>query len=248
MYYDLAHLYDWPGARDFTEKAQERDLAIMTAAGFPPPASVIDLACGTGTQALALARLGYEVLGIDLSPAMLSIARKKQANESVGVSVQWQEADMRTFLVDRLVDVALCHHDSLNHLSNETELRATFLQVAQALKSGGLFLFDLNTLENFETFWNGSDTYEGENYRLRTTASFNPDNHKAEVLFEVDEYLDDGTLISRSERVCEQYFHEAAVEKYLRAAGFQEIQWEPFSPVDAIPSDLPLKSFWQARV
>jgi hypothetical protein len=145
------------------------------------------------------------------------------------------------------VDAVLCHYDSLNHLSNETELRATFLQVAQALKPGGMFLFDLNTLENYQTFWNGRDTYEGPNYQLKTQSSFNADSHKAEVQFLVQEYTDDGELMVREETVHEHYFLEEAVAKYLMAADFYDIQWEPFNPVDDIPADFPLKTFWQCK-
>jgi SAM-dependent methyltransferase len=249
MYGPLAHLYDWEGSLDFADKILVRDLAIFKQIGLVPPSRILDLACGTGTVAMALGREGFEVIGIDLSEAMLAEARRKQEklDPKGTLRLSWRRGDMRTFLLDAPVDVVLCHYDSLNHLSNETELRATFLQVAQALKPGGLFLFDLNTLENFETFWNGSDSDEGPNYRLRTTSCFNPDSGKAEVTFHVDEYTEDGELLGRDETVYEQYFNETAVEKYLMAADFYEPRWEPFNPVAEIPVDFPLKTFWQCR-
>jgi 2-polyprenyl-3-methyl-5-hydroxy-6-metoxy-1,4-benzoquinol methylase len=219
-------------------------LAVLHAAGIRPPARLIDLACGTGTLALSLASQGYCVTGIDCSAAMLAQAHAKQ---EPSLSIRWQEADMRYFLVDEPVAAVLCHYDSLNHLANETELRATFLQVAQALQPGGLFLFDLNTLENYETFWNGRDTYEGPNYQLKTQSSFNADSRKAEVHFLVQEYTDDGEFMVREETVYEHYFLEEAVEKYLMAADFYDIRWEPFNPVEDIPADFPLKTFWQCR-
>lgn len=247
MYHQLAHLYDWPGALDFSEKILARDLAALGAAGIHPPAHIIDLACGTGTLAIALAKHGYTVTGIDISSAMLSQATTKQAEQGNTIRLNWQAADMRYFLVNEPVDAMLCHYDSLNHLSNETELRSTFIQVAQALKPDGLFVFDLNTLENYQTFWNGRDTYEGPNYQLKTQSSFNADSHKAEVQFLVQEYTDDGELIVREETVHENYFLEAAVEKYLMAAEFYDIQWAPFNPVEEIPAEFPLKTFWQCK-
>lgn len=247
MYQQLAHLYDWPGALDFSKKILARDLAVLGTAGIQPPAPIIDLACGTGTLAIALAKHGYTVTGIDVSSAMLAQANAKQAEQGSKLTLNWQEADMRYFLVEEPVAAVLCHYDSLNHLSNETELRGTFMQVTQALKAGGLFLFDLNTLDNYQTFWNGRDSYEGPNYLLKTQSSFNADSNKAEVQFLVQEYTDDGELMVREETVHEHYFLEAAVEKYLMAADFYDIQWQPFNPVEEIPAEFPLKTFWQCK-
>ncbi len=253
MYYELAHLYDWSGSLDFAEKIREKDLALLRQSNIQPPARILDLACGTGSLALSLAQMGYHVLGIDLSPAMLAQAHRKQqeVDPDHTLPLQWMQADMRYFVADwppdEHFDAVLCHYDSLNHLSNETELRASFLQVAQVLKPGGLFSFDLNTLENYRTFWNGGDSDEGENYRLKTQTHFDEATGKAAVTFTVDEYNEDGELLSRSEQVHEQYFNETAVEKYLMAAEFYDIHSKPFNPVDEIPADFPLKTFWQCK-
>lgn len=249
MYYELAHLYDWAGSLDFAETILRRDLALLETAGLTPPARLVDLACGTGTLALALAEKGYAVTGIELSEPMLEQARRKQAtwDPQKKWPLSWQAGDMRHFVVEEPVDAVLCHYDSLNHLSNESELRATFLQAAQALRPGGLFIFDLNTLENYRTFWNGSDTDEGPNYRLKTQSGFDEPLGRAEVCFQVDEYTEDGILISRQERVVEHYFNETAVEKYLMAAEFYDTRWEPFNPVSEIPAEFPLKTYWHCR-
>ncbi|WP_373532400.1 class I SAM-dependent methyltransferase [Vampirovibrio sp.] len=247
MYHQIAHLYDWPGALAFASKINEKDLTLLTQAGLQKGARVLDLACGTGTLSITLAQAGYQVLGIDLSAAMLKQAKQKAAAHQPALNIEWQEGDMRYFLLNEPVDAVLCHYDSLNHLSNETELRGTFLQVAEALKPGGLFVFDLNTLENYQTFWNGKDTYEGPNYRLKTTSSFNPDSGKADVLFAVDEYNDHGELFHHEETVYEQYFNERAVEKYLMSADFYDIQHEAFNPVEDLPADFPLKTFWTCK-
>jgi 2-polyprenyl-3-methyl-5-hydroxy-6-metoxy-1,4-benzoquinol methylase len=249
MYEQLAHLYDWPGALDFSQKILVRDLGLLETLNIQPPAHIIDLACGTGTLTLEFAKHGFRMTGIDSASSMLEQAKAKQVhyNSDLEIKPEWQHADMRHFLVNEPADVVVCHYDSLNHLSNETELRATFLQVAQALKPGGLFLFDLNTLENYQTFWNGRDTYEGPNYQLKTQSGFNADSHKAEVHFLVQEYTDDGELMVREETVYEHYFNETAVEKYLMAAEFYDISWEPFNPVDDIPAEFPLKTFWRCQ-
>lgn len=247
MYQQIAHLYDWPGALDFAEKIAHRDLQLFEKLGIAPPAHILDLACGTGTLSIRLAQAGYRVTGIDLSEGMLTEAKRKHLTAETTLNIQWQAGDMRYFLIDEPVDAVVCHYDSLNHLSNETELRGTFIQIAQALKPNGVFLFDLNTLDNYQTFWNGEDAYEGPNYRLKTKASFNRDSDKAEAHFQVAEYNDAGQLKHYEETVYEQHFNETAVEKYLQAADFHEIRYTTFNPVPDIPEDFPLKTYWCCR-
>lgn len=249
MYTQLAHIYDWAGSLEFAETIEKRDREIFAQEGIAPPARVIDLACGTGNLSLRLAQLGYDVLGIDIAPAMLEQAQRKQNEKDPTGQLQLRfvKDDMRYFLSDTRVDVVVCHYDSLNHLSNESELRGVFAQVSQALKPSGLFLFDLNTLENYRTFWNGGDTDEGPNYRLKTSARFDENMGKAEVSFHVDEYTETGELIAREESVTEQYFNETAVQKYLTAVDFYDIQSEPFNPIPEVPADFPLKTFWKAK-
>ncbi len=219
----------------------------MAQYGVQAPAPILDLACGTGTLAIKLAQQGYQVTGIDISAAMLMQAQAKQAKTDCAPPIHWREDDMRYFLLDQPVDAVLCHYDSLNHLSNETELRGAFLQISQALKPGGLFIFDLNTQENYETFWNGQDAYEGPNYQLKTRSAFNTDTGKSEAHFSVLEYDAEGRMRRHAETVYEQYFNEHAVEKYLMAAGFERIHWHTFNPVDEIPEDFPLKSYWHCQ-
>ncbi len=248
MYHQLAHLYDWSGSLDFAEQTRLRLLPRLQEAGIPPGEPLIDLACGTGTLAIALAEAGYRVTGIDVSEPMLAQAQGKARAlpPDVQARLHFEAGDMRFFEVAHPVAAVLCHYDSLNHLSNESELRAVFFQVSQSLRADGLFVFDLNTLENYRTFWQGTDSDEGPNYRLSTEARFDEATGKAEVRFTADEHTEQG-LVRRSESLREQYFNEAAVEKYLQAAGFYDIAMEPFNPVSDLPPDLTLKTWWQAR-
>ena len=60
---------------------------------------LLDLACGTGRTALRMARLGYEVTGVDIVPEMIERARQKAAAQTV--SIEWVEADMCMFQLQR---------------------------------------------------------------------------------------------------------------------------------------------------
>lgn len=106
-----------------------------------PVRSVAELGCGTGTLASILARRGYAVTAVDLSPEMLTAAADKCAGLDVALVCQ----DMSRFSVPAPVDAVLCCLDSLNYVTRPAAVQRTFRRVFEALKSGGLFLFDVKT-------------------------------------------------------------------------------------------------------
>lgn len=113
--------------------------------------TLADVACGGGEFAVAMARQGLQMTGIDQSPEMLALARA--AADRSGVHVDWLEQDMRDLRLPHPVDAATCLYDSLNYLVDEGELRRAMGAVAAALRPGGLFLFDMNTVRGLATRW-----------------------------------------------------------------------------------------------
>ncbi len=115
------------------------------------PRSLVDVACGAGEFAVAMARRGLEVTGVDQSPEMLALARRSA--ESSGVAVSFLEQDMRELRLPAPRDAATCLYDSLNYLVNEDEFAQALAAIGRALREGGLFLFDMNTLRGMATKW-----------------------------------------------------------------------------------------------
>ena len=126
------------------------------------PARLIDLACGTGAHALLQAHGGTEVIGIDLSAAMLERARIRAA----GRPITFLQADMRDFDTVRPVDAVTCFYASLNHLPDPADLTRTFTRVAAHLRPGGVFVFDLNSEHAFRTLWRDPVTEHGPGFTL----------------------------------------------------------------------------------
>jgi len=108
--------------------------------------TVLDAACGSGGHALALAQWGYRVVGADISPAMIALAREK-----AGGLVTFHVAGLGE-LAPRFspFDAVLCLGNSLPHLLAEDELRLALVDLASSLRPGGLLV--LHNL-NYDRRW-----------------------------------------------------------------------------------------------
>jgi len=120
------------------------------------PELVLDLAAGTGSMTLELARRGYDMTAVDLSADMLSEAADRIAEAGLeGVLLLRQ--DMTSFELYGTVDAVVCCLDSVNHLTRKGDLAKCFSLVHNYLNPDGLFLFDVNTPYKFETVYGMND-------------------------------------------------------------------------------------------
>ncbi len=103
--------------------------------------SVLDLTCGTGAQAVGLARYGYRVTAADLSRAMLAEAKKKAR----GLGVRFRQGDMTTLRAGQF-DAAISIFNAVGHLEPERFARA-MRNVRANLKPGGTYVFDIFNLD-----------------------------------------------------------------------------------------------------
>lgn len=109
------------------------------------PRTAVDLACGTGSVALLLAQKGLQVIGVDLSEEMLTVASQKaQGMEKPPMFVRQPLQKLR---LPKGVDMAVCALDSLDYLTDPDDCGLAIRRVYKALNPGGIFLFDVNTPE-----------------------------------------------------------------------------------------------------
>jgi len=135
---DLAYIHD-TGFGDFAKNSAPGLLELLDKSGIKN-GLVIDLGCGSGIWAKELSRHGYSVLGIDISAAMIDIARKRVPNGEF-VTGSLLKAELPSCVA--VTSLGEC----LNYLFDETnsvnQLRRLFRRVYSALQPGGMFIFDI---------------------------------------------------------------------------------------------------------
>jgi len=155
-YVRFADIYDKIGSDDFSLRMLRLAQRLLWKYKAEP-SGALDLACGTGSAALAMARRGITCTGLDISAEMLAKAREKAAGEP-GLPVNFVEGDMRRFSLPLRVDLITCFFDAMNYILRDEDLQATFHCVNAHLAPGGFFIFDMNSVHALEHIW-GNNTY-----------------------------------------------------------------------------------------
>ncbi len=112
-----------------------------------PGAAVLDMPCGAGRHSLALARRGFEVTGVDLSPGYLGRAREAhaaaQGRGEVGGSLELVQADMRGFRREGAFDAAVNLYSSFGYFEDPADDWRVLENLLASLKPGGRLLLEL---------------------------------------------------------------------------------------------------------
>lgn len=141
-YHHFAQFYDTlTGNISYKKRAEYFDALINHFDGRQ--GILLDLGCGTGSLSEEMARLGYDVIGVDTSYEMLNAALDKKFES--GLPIQYLKQDMTELDMFGTIDVTLCALDSLNHLPNFEAVEKTFARVSLFSEPNSLFLFDVNT-------------------------------------------------------------------------------------------------------
>ena len=182
------------------------------------PNTVLDVCCGTGTVAELLHDEGLEMTGIDLSPAMIQRARAKAAEKEK--PIRYEVADATSFDLGVQFDAAYSFFDSLNYITTAEGLERAIQQIANHVKPGGSFVFDLNTTYAFEEeLFTQSNLSKNAKVRYLWEGDWNPWTKIITVNMKFwhgdDEYHEVHVQRAHS---------EAEVRLFLNEAGFEDVR------------------------
>lgn len=220
IYRDLAPFYDAMNSEiSYEEWSSAVDAALRRF--HPAPVScILDLGCGTGSMTIALAKRGYDLVGLDLSAEMLSVACSRAEAENVADRIQWTQQDMCGFSLCGQVEAVVSTLDCLNHLTTPQKLTDCFRSVADVLLPDGVFLFDLNAKRQFE------EIYADEVYTMETGEAFcvwqneyHPATKRCDFWITLFRAAPDGRYIRSDSHEVERYYPLTTVRKCLEAAG-----------------------------
>jgi len=111
---------------------------------------LIDVGCGTGIQSLTFARLGYEVIGIDLAENLLKIAREKLDSRFPGRATFIRGDAQSLPLPDAIADAVNCCGPTISFV---TDYQKAFREMARVIKPGGQLILECEQKWNLDMLW-----------------------------------------------------------------------------------------------
>lgn len=186
FYDNLASQYDklfldWQG----TTREQAIILnKIFAANGFNQSASILDCACGIGTQSIGLAEMGYHVTGSDISRGEIAEAKRRAEKACVNVRFEYADFCALSDTFSEQFDIVIAMDNALPHMLTHAHLASAMKSIVNQMKNGGLFVASIRDYDalledkppysppyihktakgqrvSFQTW-----TWEGDTYRL----------------------------------------------------------------------------------
>ncbi len=179
---------------------------------------LLDLACGTGTLTAMLQKRGYDVIGVDASEEMLSLARQKL---DAGAVLLCQ--NMETLDLYGTIDAAVCTLDSLNHITDEAAFREALRRVALFMNDGGVFLFDVNTpYKHEQVLGDNTFVYDLDDVFCVWQNSYDPGTRTTDVTLDLFVYDEENDCYDRAtEQFSERAYALEEIRRWLEEDRFE---------------------------
>ena len=156
IYNQFAKYYAEEQYSQFSDHMFEQFPVLQERYSLPIHGKLLDVACGNGAFAINMAQLGWQVTGIDSSAAQLTIAAERLLKSNISIS--FHQADMRDLNFTPQFDLVTCWFDSLNYMLTPADLTTAFDNAYHALKPGGFYIFDMNTIYGIMVRWQSFGT------------------------------------------------------------------------------------------
>lgn len=198
---------------------------------------LLDLACGTGTVSLMLSDMGYDVIGVDASEDMLSVAQEKKMESGADVIFLCQR--MEELDLFGTINACVSTLDSINHVTDEETVREIFRRVSLFMEDKGIFLFDVNTPYKHKCVL-GDNTFVYDTDEVYCVWQNSTDENLVTTvnldLFEKDED-DEETYYRYSEEFTERAYDLDDIKKWLEDVKFEVVGIYEEMTKDSVKAD-----------
>ena len=228
FYDSLASQYD-KLFLDWTATTHEQAVIldrIFRDMGFDCSASVLDCACGIGTQSIGLAALGYRMSASDISDAELAEAAKRA--EENKVSIRFEHADFCALsdTFPETFDIIICMDNALPHMLSHDALASAIASITGRMKKDGIFVA---SIRDYDALLCSKPLYsppyihkkaEGQRVSFQTW-TWEDDHYKL-----IQYIIDDGEMLQASKFECEyRATRRAEITELLLLNGCSEVKW-----------------------
>ena len=195
--------------------AREVDF-IENTLSLPAGSRILDLCCGHGRHLIELAGRGHSMVGLDLDPLFLDVARHEA--ERRGLEIQLEPRDMRDIPFIEEFDAVINMFTAFGYLESDDEDQKVLDGVARALKPGGLFLIELMHRDRLARIFQPRGWYETQaGLKVLEERSFDPLTGRNDVRHIA--IYPDGTTRETSHSV--RIYTLTELAKMITAAGLQ---------------------------
>lgn len=202
------------------ERIAEKICSLLTRNGING-GLLLDLGCGTGTLSFLLEKKGYDVIGVDPSEDMLSVAIEKKYDENSQAIFLCQSGEKLDLY--GTIDCAVSVLDTVNHIPSTEKIREAFEKISLFMNMGGVFIFDINTPYKHEKIL-GDNTfvYDMDEVYCVWQNSYDAQNRKTDI--DLDFFIkneDDEAYERYSESFSEYAYSPAEILSVLEQCGFE---------------------------
>jgi SAM-dependent methyltransferase len=228
FYNNLASRYDklfldWQAATQEQAVILDR---IFRSSGFDRSATVLDCACGIGTQSIGLAALGYPVTASDISDAELAEAAKRAGENGVDIRLEHADFCSLDHTFPETFDIVICMDNALPHMLTHDALETAIRSITGKIRDGGIFAA---SIRDYDALLMDKPPYsppyihktEGGQRVSFQTWTWEEDRYKL-----IQYIIEDGKTLEISKFACEyRATRRAEITDLLLASGCSAVKW-----------------------
>jgi SAM-dependent methyltransferase len=231
---------------DLDYESFQEDVALYLGFAERTGGPLLELGCGTGRLLLPLARAGFSITGVDMSPRMLEVAQAKVDAAGLDDQITLVQADMREVKLPQQYRLAFIAINSFMHLVTLEDQLAALLAWRKLLLPGGLLIVDVDNPDprhlleadgrlDLQGRWFDPDT--GATVLKHMSRTLDAARQLQHVLFIYDEIFPDGQMRRTLAPFQARYLYRYEGELLLDKAGFTPEQVYGSYDLDPYGSD-----------